>query len=437
MSFNYLMQTLFIFPFILLVYHQVSAITLKWYEYLIIISVFVFTDLSWFYFIFLEFAVLIAFSYLKDKTKPIALHFFYGLYPWVIDSLLRRFVLFYVLPIFGITDSRLFLENISVLALTELFIYIIYFIATYRLRFDFNVLIELVSTQTLRIRLLAIDIGMLVYFIAMEFFSGAEYYGHVDTLLIRQLLTIVYVIVFIGSLIYLNSAYKKHLEEELVKVRLSELNTLVTYTKQIEELYADTRAFRHDYANIISTLSEGIAHNDMDIIKMVYANVIIESGDIVESSQYDFEGLAYIKDDALKSLIATKVFDAKKRGIDVQLDIPDTIDKPDNMALLDVIRLISILIDNAIEAALKAEHPQVMINIHEDDNDYIITVSNSTKEEKTPIAYLSGNGYTSKKTGEHGIGLVTIKRFQDQYPQLSVESTSGQYRVMQKVVLKG
>lgn len=418
MSFNYLMQTLFIFPFILLVYHQVSAITLKWYEYLIIISVFVFTDLSWFYFIFLEFAVLIAFSYLKDKTKPIALHFFYGLYPWVIDSLLRRFVLFYVLPIFGITDSRLFLENISVLALTELFIYIIYFIATYRLRFDFNVLIELVSTQTLRIRLLAIDIGMLVYFIAMEFFSGAEYYGHVDTLLIRQLLTIVYVIVFIGSLIYLNSAYKKHLEEELVKVRLSELNTLVTYTKQIEELYADTRAFRHDYANIISTLSEGIAHNDMDIIKKVYANVIKESGDILESSKYDFEGLAYIKDDALKSLIATKVFDAKKRGIDVQLDIPDTI-------------------DNAIEAALKAEHPQVMINIHEDDNDYIITVSNSTKEEKTPIAYLSGNGYTSKKTGEHGIGLVTIKRFQDQYPQLSVESTSGQYRVMQKVVLKG
>ena len=402
----------------MLVYHQVSAITLKWYEYLIIISVFVFTDLSWFYFIFLEFAVLIAFSYLKDKTKPIALHFFYGLYPWVIDSLLRRFVLFYVLPIFGITDSRLFLENISVLALTELFIYIIYFIATYRLRFDFNVLIELVSTQTLRIRLLAIDIGMLVYFIAMEFFSGAEYYGHVDTLLIRQLLTIVYVIVFIGSLIYLNSAYKKHLEEELVKVRLSELNTLVTYTKQIEELYADTRAFRHDYANIISTLSEGIAHNDMDIIKKVYANVIKESGDILESSKYDFEGLAYIKDDALKSLIATKVFDAKKRGIDVQLDIPDTI-------------------DNAIEAALKAEHPQVMINIHEDDNDYIITVSNSTKEEKTPIAYLSGNGYTSKKTGEHGIGLVTIKRFQDQYPQLSVESTSGQYRVMQKVVLKG
>ncbi|WP_277294618.1 sensor histidine kinase [Streptococcus hyointestinalis] len=289
----------------------------------------------------------------------------------------------------------------------------------------------------MRIRLLAIDIGMLVYFIAMEFFSGAEYYGHVDTLLIRQLLTIVYVIVFIGSLIYLNSAYKKHLEEELVKVRLSELNTLVTYTKQIEELYADIRAFRHDYANIISTLSEGIAHNDMDIIKKVYANVIKESGDILESSKYDFEGLAYIKDDALKSLIATKVFDAKKRGIDVQLDIPDTIDKPDNMALLDVIRLISILIDNAIEAALKAEHPQVMINIHEDDNDYIITVSNSTKEEKTPLAYLSGNGYTSKKTGEHGIGLVTIKRFQDQYPQLSVEATSGQYRVMQKVVLKG
>lgn len=113
-----------------------------------------------------------------------------------------------------------------------------------------------------------------------------------------------------------------------------------------------------------------------------------------------------------------------------------THDKPDNMALLDVIRLISILIDNAVEAALKAEHPQIMLNIHEDKDDYTIVISDSTKEERTPIAYLSGNGYTSKKAGEHGIGLVTIKRFKDKYPQLSVEATSDQYRVTQIVAVK-
>ncbi|WP_164682980.1 sensor histidine kinase [Streptococcus hyointestinalis] len=436
MLFNYWIQILFIFPFILLVYHQVSNISLKWYEYLVIVSAFILTDVLGFYFIFLEFAVLILFSYIKDKSKPTALHLFYGLYPWVIEGLLRRFVFFYIFPIFHATDSRLFVENGLVPFITELFVYLIYFVSTYRLRFDFNVLVDLVSTQTLRIRLFAIDIGMLVYFIAMEFFSGAEYYGHVDTLLIRQLLTIVYFIVFIGSLLYLNSAYKKHLEEELVKVRLSELDTLVTYTKQIEELYADIRAFRHDYANVLTTINEGIIHNDMDIIKKVYQSVLKESSDILESSKYDFEGLAYITDDALKSLIATKIFDAKKRGIDVQLDIPDKVDKPDNMALLDVIRLISILIDNAVEAALRAEHPQIMLNIHEDKDDYTIVISNSTKEERTPIAYLSGNGYTSKKSGEHGIGLVTIKRFKDKYPQLSVEATSDQYRVTQIVAVK-
>lgn len=436
MSFNYWIQILFIFPFILLVYQQVSAISLKWYEYLIIVSVFILTDVLGFYFIFLEFAVLILFSYIKDKSKPTALHLFYGLYPWVIEGLLRRFVFFYIFPIFHATDSRLFVENGLVPFITELFVYLIYFVATYRLRFDFNVLVDLVSTQTLRIRLFAIDIGMLIYFVAIEFFSGADYYGHVDTLLIRQLLTIVYFIVFIGSLIYLNSIYKKHLEEELVKVRLSELDTLVTYTKQIEELYAEIRAFRHDYANVLTTINEGIIHNDMGIIKKVYQSVLKESSDILESSKYDFEGLAYITDDALKSLIATKIFDAKKRGIDVQLDIPDKVDKPDNMALLDVIRLISILVDNAVEAALKAEHPQIMLNIHEDKDDYTIFISNSTKEERTPIAYLSGNGYTSKKAGEHGIGLVTIKRFKDKYPQLSVEATSDQYRVTQIVAVK-
>lgn len=436
MLFNYLIQILFIFPFILLVYHQVSNISLKWYENLIIVSAFILTDVLGFYFIFLEFAVLILFSYIKDKSKPTALHLFYGLYPWVVEGLLRRFVLFYILPIFGITNFRLFGDDAFVIALVEFFIYLIYFTATYQIRFNFQSLSDWVNTQTLRRRLLVVDIGMFVYFIAIEFFTGADYYGHVDTLLIRQLLTIFYFIVFIGSLIYLNSAYKKHLEEELVKVRLSELDTLVTYTKQIEGLYADIRAFRHDYANILTTINEGIIHNDMDIIKKVYQSVLKESSDILESSKYDFEGLACIIDDALKSLIATKIFDAKKRGIDVQLDIPDKIDKPDNMALLDVIRLISILVDNAVEAALRAEHPQIMLNIHEDKDDYTIVISNSTKEERTPIAYLSGNGYTSKKTGEHGIGLVTIKRFKDKYPQLSVEATSDQYRVTQIVAVK-
>ncbi|WP_277295127.1 hypothetical protein [Streptococcus hyointestinalis] len=95
MLFNYLIQILFIFPFILLVYHQVSNISLKWYENLIIVSAFILTDVLGFYFIFLEFAVLILFSYIKDKSKPTALHLFYGLYPWVVEGLLRRFVLFY------------------------------------------------------------------------------------------------------------------------------------------------------------------------------------------------------------------------------------------------------------------------------------------------------------------------------------------------------
>ncbi|MDD7355552.1 MAG: GHKL domain-containing protein [Streptococcus hyointestinalis] len=436
MSFNYLMQILFIYPFILLVHHQISDISFKWYEYFVIVSVFVLTDFSSFYYFFLEFTVLILFSYIKDRTKPMALHLFYGMYPWVMEGVLRRFVAFYVLPVFTITDPGLFSENIFVIILTEFLVYFIYFVATYQIRFDFQSLSDWVSTQTLRRRLFVIDIGMLVYFIAIEFFTGAEYYGHVNTLMIRQLLTIFYFIVFIGSLIYLNSAYKKHLEEELVKVRLSELDTLLTYTKQIEELYTEIRAFRHDYANILTTINEGIIHNDMDIIKKVYQSVLKESNDILESSKYDFEGLAYIKDDALKSIIATKIFDAKKRGIDVRLDIPDTIDKPDNMALLDVIRLISILVDNAVEAALKAECPQVTINLHEDDGNYIITISNSTKEERIPIAYLSGDGYTSKKNGDHGIGLTTIKRFKDKYPNLNVEAVNNRYLVEQRVTIE-
>ena len=76
MSFNYVIQSLCIFPFILLVYRQVSAFSLKWYEYLIIVSVFVLTDFSWFYFIFLEFAVLILFLLFVKPFKAFDEYYF-------------------------------------------------------------------------------------------------------------------------------------------------------------------------------------------------------------------------------------------------------------------------------------------------------------------------------------------------------------------------
>ena len=433
MLLNYLLQILFIFPFVMLVYRQVSSISLKWYEYGIIFFTFVFSDLSFFYLLFLEIAVLIFFSYHKDQTKPIELHIFYGLYPWIMDSLLRRFVFFYILPVFGVESSKLFSENISVLAVTELFVYIIYFSSTYHLRFNFDILVEMVGTKIFRRRVSILDLSMFIYFYAMEFFSGVDYYGHINTLIMRKILTIVYFCIFITSIAFINMKYNKYIEDELTKVRLSELEVLLTYTKKIEELYNDIRAFRHDYANIMSTLNEGIIHNDMQSIRNVYQTIIKESDSLLKRSKYEFEGLTYIKDDAIKSLIATKIFEAKKRGVEVQLDIPEEIEKPDNISLLDFIRLISILLDNAIEATIRSEFPKLILNIYTDDSIYYLIVINSTKEKAIPIEYLTGNGYTTKEGSNHGIGLTTMKQMKMKYPQLNVETTSNQYNVIQKI----
>ncbi|MDU1741663.1 MAG: GHKL domain-containing protein, partial [Streptococcus lutetiensis] len=372
-------------------------------------------------------------SYLNRKDLPLSLHMFNGSFPWVIDSIIIRTISLFVLPIFGLDYIGLS-KNDILFIVVQLSVLLVYFLSIKISKIDFKTFIDISETKLLRKKLVFTDITMIFYYVVIEYLTAVDFEEKVPTLIYRQWLVFLYFIFFISMLVYMNRTYQNKLEKEIASAREQELRSLSAYSKQIEGLYEELRAFRHDYANILASLKEGIEQNDMGIVRHIYDSVLTDSADFIQNSKFNIGRLANIDDDAIKSLLSAKFLEAEANHIEVNLEVKDKIGAP-AMPLLDYIRILAILCDNAIEAALEAENPAITIACFYQDDDYVLIVDNSTKEENIPVNLIYQKDYSSKGYGR-GIGLKTIHQMMRKYPDLIVQTDSKNYHFCQTIRIK-
>ncbi|QGZ27927.1 GHKL domain-containing protein [Streptococcus ruminicola] len=428
---GYLVEA-FYYPVIMIIYSNIRGVKLKLWEIVAISLSFLVIDFTCFYTIVFRFLVLEFLSYTRDKDLPLSLHIFYASFPWVIESIFKRLIGFFIFPIFG--SGYADLGNNLVYITVEASVVLLYFVLINLSEIDFQSFIELSEIKDLRKKLIFTDITMIFYYIMVEFLAGVEAYGGVNNLIYRQWLVVIYFIFFILMLFYMNRSYQNRLEKEIASAREQELRYLSAYSKKVEGLYEELRAFRHDYANILVSLKEGIDQDDMGIVRKIYDSVLEESADFIQNSKFNISRLANIKDDAIKSLLSAKFLEAEANHIEVNLEVKDKIGVPD-IPLLDYIRLLAILCDNAIEAALEAENPAITIACFYQDDDYVLIVDNTTKEESVPVNLIYQKDYSSKGHGR-GIGLTTIHQMMRKYPNLTVQTNSKNYHFCQTIRIK-
>ncbi|WP_455679557.1 sensor histidine kinase [Streptococcus sp.] len=430
---DYLVLCLTVYPIILYIYSNVRGEKLNYAEKIIAVVTFVVVAYSWFYFIVGNFIVLILLSYFRNRELPVSLHVFYGVFPWLVEGVFRRLTAFFFLPIIGLNYIDIDRNNF-VFVTVELVSLIIYIGLVKMSKFNFQAFIEMVSIRKLKVFLIITDISMVLFYVAMEFLTGMEFQGGVSTLYYREWLVVIYFAFFILMLFYMNHSYQNKLEKEIASAREQELRYLSAYSKKVEGLYEELRAFRHDYANILVSLKEGIDRKDIGMIQKIYESVLEDSSDFIQSSKFNIGRLANIKDDAIKSLLLAKFLEAEANHIEIDLEVKEKIGAPD-IPLLDYIRLLAILCDNAIEAALEAEHPAITIACFYQDDDYVLIVDNTTKEEQVPVDLIYQKDYSSKGYGR-GIGLTTIHQMMRKYPNLTVETDSVAYHFCQTIRIK-
>lgn len=197
-------------------------------------------------------------------------------------------------------------------------------------------------------------------------------------------------------------------------------DNLREYMSQIEELYQNLRVFKHDYANIMVSMAGYIEGNDMEGLKRYYdkqifpiSNQLIKANDAIAI----LHNLDIVE---LKSLIFVKINHALELNIEVSLEITEEIETI-NMKSVDLVRIIGILLDNAIEACQECEHPSIGFSIMKMDNDVTFVIKNTYIKHDIDYSKLGSIGVSSK--GERrGAGLYNIKTITNDYDNVIMDT---------------
>ena len=152
------------------------------------------------------------------------------------------------------------------------------------------------------------------------------------------------------------------LEQIQAEAKQKALRDLQDYTHNLEVMYNGLRSFKHDYVNILLSLSGYIENRDMDELRKFFETKIFPTKNLIDQGDFKLNQLGNIGVLEIKSLLSAKMIYAHESGIDVTIDIPDKVNSL-LMDTVDLARILGIFLDNAIEAALETEQPQIFCRI--------------------------------------------------------------------------
>lgn len=251
---------------------------------------------------------------------------------------------------------------------------------------------------------------------------------------VRKYLIVVFILVIILLIVYLNIKTRQMDKQRIQELKDNQLADLTSYVQQIEAMYGELRGFRHDYHNVLISLNESIKTKDLSIIEDTYNRILNQEGISLDDEHYSLARLNNLKTLPIKGIFSTHIIQAWQKNIPVNIEIDDVIQN-EAIDILDYVRIASILLDNAIEAAEKAENPFLTIVFLRDEtmNEIQLIIENSCPDEVIDITKIFKKDYSTK--GENrGLGLATVQAILQNYTNLSLQ-TEYQFGVFRQILM--
>lgn len=215
----------------------------------------------------------------------------------------------------------------------------------------------------------------------------------------------------------------KNQELEFIK---QQKQSLEEYVKKIEDLYQDTRIFKHDYINILSTMQYYIDDDDIDNLKVFFRTKILPSSEALTNKESIIGRLSNIKVLELKSILYAKLISAMNQKLNITLEIQEEISSI-SMDLLDLSTVVGAFMDNAIEAAKISDEKKLLILLIYNEESVTIVISNSTPSIDIKLDTIYNKDVTYKE-GHSGLGLYSSSKILDKYSNV-IHSTNYNYNI--------
>lgn len=200
--------------------------------------------------------------------------------------------------------------------------------------------------------------------------------------------------------------------------------------EKLGSLYDEIRGFRHDFAGIIASMEPAIEKEDIKEIEKIYYKVFLKTNDKLKKADYTAFNLQNIEDIAFRNALAQIMVQAENEGIQFDLQTIGCVPRV-HVPMLETVRILSILLNNALEAAICAKVPRVSVALFREKESVIFVVENTRKSGSLDQRRLWESGY-SIKAEKRGIGLAVLQEFVLRY-HLGIETEIGEETFVQKM----
>src|SRR5699024_6497150 len=211
----------------------------------------------------------------------------------------------------------------------ELSIHLFYFIFHFIISISIAVLIRMLMNK-LKLSYLynnRIYLLLLAAFLALSFFVFYIYMPeNYDTEKEFEFQTLFYVIYVCVAAIFVILISFTVIREMALQRTKKEINHYYKYTLQIEQINNEMRKFRHDYINILATLSEYIRQEDMDGLSKYFDENIAHLHDDMKLNTIKINGLQNLHVREIKGLLTTKIIQSQEQNINISVEVTEQID---------------------------------------------------------------------------------------------------------------
>lgn len=194
------------------------------------------------------------------------------------------------------------------------------------------------------------------------------------------------------------------------------------YNKTLEILQDNTRAFRHDFANILQGMIGYMDNNDMNGLRKYYSQLV---EDISQSNNLTTLSPKVVNNPAIYNVLANKYHKADSLGIKIHLEAFLDMNEL-NMKIYEFTRVLGILMDNAIEATYECDNKIINVSFRRDRKKrmQLLSIENTYKDKNIDTDKIFEKGYSTKQ-GNTGLGLWEIRQILKKNNNLNLFTTKN------------
>lgn len=198
------------------------------------------------------------------------------------------------------------------------------------------------------------------------------------------------------------------------------------YNKTLILLHDNMRIFKHNFHNIVQSLGGYIDRNDMNGLQRYYKQLLEDCNRVNNLTALS---PTVINNPAIYNIMASKYHRADEDGIQISLTIlMDLNEIEHHMKIYEFTRILGILLDNAIEAAVECEEKIVNVTFRKEDTRHriLVVIENTYLDKNIDVEKIFEKSFSTKSNKTNsGLGLWDVRQVLKRNNNLNLYTTKN------------